>query len=56
MADGHRGGVLREGASTEQVRQYVNGEALGEVWRRLWLPRRARSIWEELLPELGRVV
>jgi hypothetical protein len=31
--------VLQEAATTEQVGQYVNGHALAEVWRRLWLPR-----------------
>ena len=46
--------VLQEAASTEQISQYVNGGALAEVWRRLWLPRRVRRIWEERLPELGR--
>jgi hypothetical protein len=46
--------VLQEAASTEQVSQYVNGEALTEVWQRLWLPRRVRRIWEERLPELAR--
>ncbi len=44
--------VLQEGASTEQVSQYVNGQALAQVWRRLWLPRRVRTMWEERLSEL----
>jgi hypothetical protein len=44
--------VLQEAASTEQVSQYVNGQALAQVWRRLWLPRRVRTMWEERLPEL----
>ena len=45
--------VLQEAASTEQISQYVNGEALAEVWQQLWLPGRIRSTWEERLPELG---
>jgi hypothetical protein len=46
--------VLQEAATTEQVNQYVNGHALAQVWRRLWLPRRVRNIWEEGLAELRR--
>jgi hypothetical protein len=46
--------VLQEAAWTEQVGQYVNGHALAEVWRRLWLPARVRTMWEEQLPELRR--
>jgi hypothetical protein len=46
--------VLQEAASTEEVRQYVNGQALAQVWRRLWLPHRVRTTWEERLPELPR--
>ena len=44
--------VLQEAATTEQVSKYVNGHALAQVWRRLWLPRRVRAVWEERLPEL----
>jgi hypothetical protein len=44
--------VLQEAASTEQVSHYVNGPALAQVWRRLWLPKRVRAVWEERLPEL----
>jgi hypothetical protein len=45
--------VLQEAATTEEVSQYVNGQALAQVWRRLWLPRRVRAMWEEHFPELG---
>ena len=45
--------VLREAASTGEVCRYVNGQALLDVWGRLWLPRRVRSSWEERFPEFG---
>ena len=46
--------VLREAASTGELCRYVNGQALLDVWGRLWLPRRVRSSWEECFPELVR--
>ena len=47
--------VLQEAASTEELARYVDGQSLALVWRRLWLPRRVRSMWEERFPELARV-
>jgi hypothetical protein len=44
--------VLQEAASTEEVSRYVNGQALLQLWSRLWLPRRVRHSWESRLPEL----
>lgn len=46
--------VLREATSTDEVCRYVNGAALLEVWRHLWLPSRLRTKWERQLPELMR--
>jgi len=45
--------VLQEAASTDQISQYVNGDALAELWLRLWLPIRIRNTWEQRLPELA---
>ena len=47
--------VLQEAASTEELARFIDGQTLAQVWRRLWLPRRVRSIWEERFPELTRV-
>jgi hypothetical protein len=46
--------VLREATSTDEVCRYVNGAALLEVWRLLWLPVRVRTTWERQLPDLLR--
>lgn len=46
--------VLQEAASTGEVVRYVNGTALVENWRNLWLPRRVRRTWEERFPELSQ--
>jgi hypothetical protein len=47
--------VLQEAASTVEVARYVNGAALVDVWRRLWLPQRVRHTWEQRCPELSLV-
>jgi hypothetical protein len=45
--------VIREATSVDDLRSYLNGAMLREVWRSLFLPVRARRIWEERFPDLG---
>ena len=44
--------VLREAATTAEICDWVNGAALVQVWKQLWLPERLRRRWEETLPAL----
>jgi hypothetical protein len=46
--------VIRESMRVEDLRTYVHGPTLARVWRRLWLPRKARSLWESQFPSLPR--
>lgn len=45
--------VLREATHVEDLRRYLNGPKLRAVWRRLFLPQRVRSLWEDRFPELA---
>ena len=44
--------VLREAADPEELRSYLNGGKLVEVWPRLFLPEGVRRAWEEHHPVL----
>jgi hypothetical protein len=44
--------VIREATRIGDLRTYVNGMVLREVWRSLFLPARVRRIWEERFPDL----
>ncbi len=44
--------VIREATRIDDLRAYVNGTALREAWRQLFLPTRVRQIWEERFPVL----
>jgi hypothetical protein len=46
--------VLQEASSTGEIVRYVNGAALVDAWRRLWLPGRVRQTWEERFLELAQ--
>lgn len=37
------------------LRAYLDGDMLCRLWRRLWLPRKVRSLWESRFPSLPRV-
>ena len=39
--------VIREATRIDDLRAYVNGTALRDAWRQLFLPARVRQIWEE---------
>ena len=44
--------VIREATRIDDLRTYLNGAVLREVWRSLFLPVRVRRIWEERFPDL----
>jgi hypothetical protein len=44
--------VIREAATIEDLRAYLNEDILRRVWRRLFLPARVREIWEDRFPDL----
>jgi hypothetical protein len=44
--------VIREATRIDDLRAYVNGTALREAWRQLFLPARVRQIREERFPVL----
>jgi hypothetical protein len=46
--------VIRESMQVEDLRAFIHGPTLARVWRRLWLPRKVRSLWESRIPSLLR--
>jgi len=44
--------VIREAASADDLRSYLNEAVLRQVWQRLFLPRRIRQSWEQRFPDL----
>lgn len=44
--------VIREATQVSDLRSYINGEILRQVWGRLFLPHRVRRIWEDRFPDL----
>jgi hypothetical protein len=44
--------VIREATRMDDLRTYLNGMVLREVWPSLFLPVRVRRIWEERFPDL----
>jgi hypothetical protein len=46
--------VIRESMRVEDLRVFLHGPTLARVWRRLWLPRKVRSLWESQFPNLQR--
>jgi hypothetical protein len=47
--------VIREATRPDDLRAYLNGEVLRDVWRSLYLPVRVRRLWEVRFPDLGLV-
>ena len=45
--------VLREAMDVQDLRRYLNGPVLREMWCRLFLPQRVRDLWERRFPELA---
>ncbi|HTJ39952.1 MAG TPA: hypothetical protein VL738_42685 [Dactylosporangium sp.] len=44
--------VIRESASPADLRTYLDGSTLRRIWRRMWLPRTVRTLWETRFPDL----
>jgi hypothetical protein len=44
--------VIREATRADDLRSYINEDVLRQVWSRLFLPTRARRIWEDHFPGL----
>jgi hypothetical protein len=42
--------VIRESMGVEDLRAFLDGPTLARVWRRLWLPRKVRTLWESRFP------
>jgi hypothetical protein len=43
----------REATRIDDLRSYLNGAVLPQVWPQLFLPARVRQSWEERLPVLS---
>lgn len=48
--------VIREASTVDDLVRYLNAEVLKQLWPRLVLPPRCRTIWEQRLPELTQPV
>lgn len=46
--------VIRESASVEDLRRFLNADVLRRVWPHLVLPPRPRALWENRFHELAR--
>ncbi|MDT9701669.1 hypothetical protein [Streptomyces sp. P17] len=46
--------VIREAMHVEELRTFLDPVLLSAVWQRLWLPPRARLMWEGRFPQLAR--
>jgi hypothetical protein len=47
--------VLREAIRFDELRAWIDGPTLCEVWPDLYLPRGVRQAWEERHPALARL-
>lgn len=45
--------VLQEAATTEDLKEYLDGQLLCADWKMLRLPPRVRTAWEQRLPVLS---
>jgi hypothetical protein len=44
--------VIREVSTVDELARYLNVAVLKQVWPRLVLPSRCRTLWEQRFPEL----
>jgi len=47
--------VLNEAGSTDDLRAWLDGQMLLQLWPTLWLPPQVRRLWETRFPELATV-
>ena len=45
--------VLNEAGSAEDLRAWIDGRMLAQLWPTLWLPPQLRRLWESRFPELA---
>ena len=45
--------VLNEASSTDDLRAWIDGRLLVQLWPTLWLPPQLRRLWESRFPELA---
>ena len=45
--------VLNEASSTDDLRTWIDGRLLVQLWSTLWLPPQVRRLWESRFPELA---
>ena len=45
--------VLNEATEPDDLRRWINRNALRDLWASLWLPARLRELWESRFPELA---
>jgi hypothetical protein len=45
--------VLNEAGSTDDLRAWIDGRLLAQLWSTLWLPPQVRRVWESRFPELA---
>ena len=45
--------VLNEASSVDDLRTWVDGQLLAQMWPTLWLPPQLRRLWEGRFPELA---
>jgi hypothetical protein len=46
--------VLREAMNVDDLRRFLNGRMLRQVWHQMFLPTRVRDLWEGRFSELRR--
>ena len=44
--------VIRESMTTDDLDRYLDAATLVRIWRRMWLPRTVRALWEARFPDL----
>lgn len=47
--------VVREAMDPADLARFLHVDLLIRLWPSLWLPPRARSLWQKRFPELGRI-
>jgi hypothetical protein len=45
--------VLSEASTIDDLRAWINGRVLVQIWSTLWLPPPVRRLWESTFPELA---
>ena len=45
--------VLNEASSIDDLRAWIDGRMLVQLWPTLWLPPQVRRLWESRFPELA---